>query len=80
MSVIVYSTSTCPWCIKAEDYLKSLNVSFEKKDVSQDKEAAMFLVKKTRQMGVPVIQIGEKFIVGFNQNEIKAALEEQKII
>jgi len=80
MTVIVYSTSTCPWCVKAEEYLSSLNVHFEIKDIAGDKEAAMFLVKKTRQMGVPVIQIGEKFIVGYKPDEIKTALQESKII
>lgn len=80
MTVTIYSTSTCPWCTKAEEFLSSLNVHFEVKDISGDKESAMFLVKKTQQMGVPVIQIGEKFIVGYKPDEIKAVLEEAKII
>ena len=80
MSVIVYSTKTCPWCVKERSILLPLGVSFEVKNVAEDKEAAMFVVKKTNQMGVPVVQIGEKFIVGFNADEIKSTLQEQKII
>ena len=45
-----------------------------------DKAAAMFVVKKTRQMGVPVVQIGETFIVGFNPEKITETLKEAKII
>ncbi|MDO9508601.1 MAG: glutaredoxin domain-containing protein [Thermovirgaceae bacterium] len=68
--VKVYSTPTCPWCIKLKDYLKSKKVDFENIDVSKDKEAAMDMVKKTGQMGVPVALIGEVYIVGFDQAKI----------
>jgi len=77
---MVYSTKTCPWCDKAKEYLKSLNVAFENVDVSEDREAAMELVKKTRQMGVPVIRVGERYIVGYQPDEIKAALSEAGIL
>lgn len=40
----------------------------------------MELVKKTRQMGVPVIQIGEKYIVGFDQAKINDALKEAGLL
>lgn len=75
MTVRVYSTETCPWCDKAKEYLKSLNVEFEAVNVSGDKQAAMELVKKTRQMGVPVVQVGEEYIVGYNPDAISAALK-----
>lgn len=75
MTVKVYSTETCPWCDKAKEYLKSLNVEFESVNVSGDKQAAMELVKKTRQMGVPVVQVGEEYIVGYNPDAISAALK-----
>lgn len=75
MTVKVYSTETCPWCDKAKEYLKSLNVEFETVNVSGDKQAAMELVKKTRQMGVPVVQVGEEYIVGYNADAINAALK-----
>lgn len=80
MTVTVYSTSTCPWCTKAKDFIASLGVPFEAKDITGDKEAAMFIVKKTKQMGVPVIQIGEKFIVGFSPSEIESELKAAKLI
>jgi glutaredoxin-like YruB-family protein len=63
----VYSTPTCPWCVKLKDYLKSRDVDFENIDVSADREAAMEMVKKTGQMGVPVAKIGDVYIVGFDQ-------------
>ena len=74
MTVKVYSTATCPWCDKAKEYLKSMNVEFETVDVSGNKEAAMELVKNTKQMGVPVIQVGAEYIVGYNPDAISKAL------
>lgn len=80
MVVKVYSTQNCPWCVKAKEYLASLNVEFEACDVSGDKQAAMELVKQTKQMGVPVIQVGEKYIVGYNPDAISGALKEAGIL
>jgi len=46
-------------------------------DVQANREAAMEMVRKTGQMGVPVTQIGEKYIVGYNPEAIDAELANQ---
>jgi glutaredoxin-like YruB-family protein len=74
--VKVYSTKTCPWCHKVKDFLGGLNVAFEDVDVAADRAAAMEMVKKTGQMGVPVTEIGDKYIVGFDKEALKSALAE----
>jgi glutaredoxin 3 len=73
--VKVYSTPTCPFCIRAKQFLKESAVSFEDVDVSMNQEAAEEMIKKTGQMGVPVIDIEGEFIVGFDKEKIKKALE-----
>lgn len=78
-NVKVYSTPTCPWCTKVKEYLESIGVEFENVDVSKDRDAAMAMVKKTRQMGVPVTEIGENFIIGFDKDSIDKALKEEGI-
>lgn len=80
MKVKVFSTKTCPWCVKAKDYLKSLNVPYEDVDVSANREAAMEMVRATKQMGVPVIQVGDKYIVGFDQGAIDKYLREAGLL
>ncbi|WP_010245050.1 glutaredoxin family protein [Acetivibrio cellulolyticus] len=70
MTIKVYSTPTCPWCTVAKKYLTSKNVPFEDVDVSRDREAAMEMVNKSGQRGVPVIDINGNIIVGFDQSEI----------
>lgn len=74
MNVKVYSTPTCPWCIKTKEFLKANKVSFTDVDISKDKKGADEMVKKSNQMGVPVIDIGGKIIVGFNEAELKSSL------
>lgn len=73
-SIIVYSTPTCPWCIRVKQFLKENNVLFLDWDVSADKLAADEMVKKSGQMGVPVLDIDGEIIVGFDKDRIKQLL------
>ncbi len=72
--VIMFSTPTCPWCNRAKGYLRSRSIPFRDVDVSRDPVAARDLVRRTGQMGVPVIEIDGRPIVGFDQPRIDAAL------
>ncbi len=74
MMVKVYSTQTCPWCHKVKDFLKEKKIEFEDIDVSSNQEAAQEMVKKSGQMGVPVLDIDGKIIVGFDVKAITDAL------
>jgi glutaredoxin 3 len=65
--VTVYSTPTCPWCDRAKAFLTKLNVPFEEKDVSVNQAAAMEMVRRTGQQGVPVIATEDEVILGFDQ-------------
>lgn len=73
-SVTVYSTSTCPFCIRAKQYLKDNNIAFEDIDVAENHEKAQEMIKKSGQMGVPVIEIDGQIIVGFDKEKIKEVL------
>ena len=74
MEIKVYSTPTCPYCIKAKEYLASKGVAFENVDVSQDKGALDEMVKSTGQMGVPVIVVDSEVIVGFDKDRLDSLL------
>ena len=75
MKVKVYSTKMCPFCVLAKEFLKAHNVKFEEVDVGEDQEAAQEMIEKSGQMSVPVIEIGKKIIVGFNQERLKKELK-----
>lgn len=73
-SVKVYSTPTCPWCIRLKQFLEQNNIVFQNIDVSSDHQAADEMVKKTGQMGVPVTDIDGQIIIGFDKERIKSTL------
>ncbi|MFC2061205.1 glutaredoxin domain-containing protein [Elusimicrobiota bacterium] len=73
-NVKVYSTSTCPYCIRVKEYLTQSSVPFENVDVGSDRQAADEMVEKSGQMGVPVIDIDGKIIIGFDKHEIDSEL------
>ncbi|OIO23282.1 NrdH-redoxin [Candidatus Micrarchaeota archaeon CG1_02_51_15] len=72
--VLVYSTQTCPYCRMAEEYLKQKGIEFTHFDVTNDEVKAQEMADKSGQMGVPVLEINGKIIVGFDRRAIDAAL------
>ncbi|MEM5947068.1 glutaredoxin domain-containing protein [Spirochaetia bacterium 38H-sp] len=74
MKVILYSTPTCSYCKMAKDYFKKNKIPFIEYNVAQDMRRAEEMVKKSGQMGVPVIDINGKIIVGFNLPKIEQEL------
>ena len=73
-SVKIYSTPTCPWCIRTKQFLKDNNIVFEDMDVSLNQAAAEEMIQKSGQMGVPVLDIEGEIILGFDKEKIKKAL------
>jgi len=70
----IYSTPTCPYCIRTKQFLQDNNIQFEDMDVSSNQAAAQEMIKKSGQMGVPVLDIDGEIIVGFDKERIKQAL------
>ncbi|MBI4441653.1 glutaredoxin family protein [Candidatus Woesearchaeota archaeon] len=73
-TVKVYSTPTCVYCQKAKAFLKENKIDYEEINVAEDEEAREAMIEKTGQMGVPVIEIGDTIIVGFDKEAMKKAL------
>jgi len=75
MKVLVYSTSSCPWCVRVKDFLKQQKIPFKEIDVGEDEAAANEMVEKSGQMGVPVIDIDGEIIIGFDRPKLEKALK-----
>ncbi|HET7270244.1 MAG TPA: glutaredoxin family protein [Rubrobacter sp.] len=71
---IIFTTSTCSWCRRAKRYFKERGVPFKEINIERDPDAARDIVRKTGQRGVPVIKIGNAWIVGFDKNRIEKEL------
>lgn len=72
--VILFSTPTCSFCVQAKRYFREKNIRFTEVDVSRDQSAAIDMVRKTGQRGVPVILINNRPIVGFDKPKINSML------
>ncbi len=75
MTITVYSTPTCPYCHMLKGFLKEKKISFVDVDVSKDHAAAMRMVEKSGQMGVPQTEINGKMIIGFDPESIEEELK-----
>ena len=68
--ITIYSTPTCHFCHMAKDFFTSKGIAYEDFDVSVNLEKRKVMIDKSGQMGVPVIIIDDKLIVGFNKPKI----------
>ena len=73
---MIYSTPSCTFCNMAKDYLKENNIPFEEYDVAADAQKRMEMLQKTGQMGVPVIDINGKIMIGFEKNTLAKKIAE----
>jgi len=64
----------------AKQYLTAKNVEFQDIDVEKDHTAAQELVRKTGQAGIPVLEIGDETIIGFDRPKIDLALRANKLV
>ena len=76
--VEIYTTSWCPYCKKAKEYLVKKGVAYLDHDIERDKDALRRRDELASDGGVPVAVINGKVIVGFIKEEYDAALEKNK--
>jgi glutaredoxin 3 len=74
MAVSIYTTPSCTFCVKAKQWMKEQRIPFKEFDVSRDQRRADEMVRKSGQMGVPVLDVHGKIIVGFDRDKIERAL------
>lgn len=72
--VMIYSTPTCVYCKMAKEFFAKNNVAYEEHDVALNMKAREEMVNKSHQLGVPVIDIDNNIVVGFDQKTIEDLL------
>lgn len=73
--VKIYSTPTCVWCRATKEFLTDHKVPYEEVNVAADAKAREYMFNRTGQMGVPVIEIGNDVIIGFDEDRISELLD-----
>jgi len=77
-NITIYSATWCAFCHAAKDYLDKLGIKYDDKDIEADPANAQAVIKKSGQMGIPVLDIDGTIIVGFDRPKIDAALAAKK--
>jgi len=72
--VTIYSTPTCHFCHMAKEFFTQNKVQFTDHNVATDLAKRKEMIEKSGQMGVPVITIGDKLVVGFDEERLKELL------
>lgn len=76
--ITIYSTPYCGYCKIAKQYLDEHNIKYTDIDVMADDKAAEYMIKKSKQQGVPVIIIEkdeqENILIGFEKNKLAQIL------
>lgn len=72
--VTIYSTPTCHFCHMAKDFFQEHDVAFTDYNVATDLEKRREMIEKSGQMGVPVINIGDTYVVGFDEPRLRELL------
>jgi glutaredoxin-like YruB-family protein len=75
--VTVYTTPTCHWCRVTKAYLDQAGIEYVEMDIIEDLDARREMAAMTGQYGVPVILVGEKAMVGWNEEEFLALLQRE---
>lgn len=69
-NITIYTTPTCVYCKMTKAFLKERDVAYNEKNVATDDAAREEMIKKSGQMGVPVIDVDGKIIVGFDKSHL----------
>jgi len=71
--VLIYTTSTCPWCVKTKTFLKESKIKYEEINVTENPKRRNEVFEKSGQMGVPVTDIEGTIVIGYDRIAIKKA-------
>lgn len=76
--VEIFTTKTCTYCKKAKDYFAKNDISYVETDVTTNPVERERMVRHSDGvMAVPVIVVGEKALVGWDESKFKAAYEKE---
>jgi len=65
--VKIYTTSSCPFCIRAKRLLEARGIPFEEIDVGNDDALREEIIQRTGRRTVPQIFIDERSVGGFEE-------------
>jgi len=77
--VFIYTTTVCPYCIRAKQLFEKKGVAYEEISLDNDPKGRQELEELTKRRTVPQIFIGDKHVGGFDdlkELQVKGLLDE----
>ncbi len=77
--ILVYTTTTCPFCKMQKDYFNSKNIAFSEILVDENPDEAQKMIELSGQLGVPFTVITKddgtvEKILGFDKERLNSIL------
>jgi glutaredoxin len=73
--ITIYTTPTCVFCKAVKEYLTDKKKEFKVVDLTEDQDAAKWVLDNTGQLAVPVTRFDDNtIVVGFDRPRLEAAL------
>lgn len=63
-----------PFATQQKNFFREHDIKFEEFNVATDTKARDEMIKKSGQLGVPVIDVGGKLVIGFNRMKLAELL------
>ena len=76
--ITVYTTPTCAFCKAVKEYLNDKKKVFKEVDLTEDPDAAQWVLQNTGQLAVPVTKFDDNTVViGFDRPKLEAILNQK---
>lgn len=72
--ITVFTTNTCAYCKMVKQYLTLKGKEFTEVDLHENPEKRQELFEKTGALTVPITQVGDDFIIGWNRQKFAEVL------
>ena len=77
MKIKIYVIPSCQHCEEAKKYFKSIKQKYTVVDISKSNKKNKVMVEKSHQGCVPVIEIGNQIIIGFDKEAVEKSLKKK---
>lgn len=74
--IILYATADCPHCEVARAAIRATGQSWEERDPTSDPDTLKELLVRAASATVPTILIGNRALVGFDQDRFQQMLDQ----
>jgi glutaredoxin 3 len=78
--ITIYGAEWCPPCHMAKDYLKSQKIDYEYVNIDENQDAGREVAAKTGWNAIPIIRIGDEYLLGFDRVKLDGALRANKLL